>query len=663
MKNFRLLPLLLALLLIMSSCVTDAHLPGAAPPPSADSSFNSPDSPADAEESFGRDTLVWEARAIPLDISAAITAAAYTDDKLLFISGGTLYSASVIGTDVSPLPIADSETPRNTRFICADADGNIWLASAGGHVAAWDASGAKLYDYEFDGGTDFQALRGGLFGLPDGKVGAIISTRGRGAEIYAFDLTSDSPEKAAAMTAAMDGGAVENSYAYLDDSALLTWDANAIYSVVCDDNYSLSEERTVIARWSDAGVYGAGAKVLGMSDKNTVIFMSGGILYALKKVPASTSADRTELTLAAVGYVPPELNAAVANFNASDEKCKVKIIAYDDALALNTEITAGRAPDLLLTDSLPFNAFAAKGLFEDLTPYFADNALVGPVRNALSTNGALYRAAPAFMIMTLFGNSDFAGSETGWTFGEMTALADESSASAFPSNWNRENALQFLVLQNIEEYVDWDSGDVRFDTPDFKAVLEAVKAFPVTNEQYEDDITLVNDGRQLTLQRALISHLDFARIDTQLGGKSIAKGFPGEGKSAGALLTTPFTLAMTAMCIDKDGAWRFLESALAIDAGCFASLQTKFDEQASLAASKEYAAEQSVYVNYPPMSENQLQRLEAFLAQVNTLAGGDRTISAIIAEEAAPYFAGQKSLDDAARIIQSRASIYVSEQR
>ena len=36
-------------------------------------------------------------------------------------------------------------------------------------------------------------------------------------------------------------------------------------------------------------------------------------------------------------------------------------------------------------------------------------------------------------------------------------------------------------------------------------------------------------------------------------------------------------------------------------------------------------------------------------------------IFSIISEEASPYFAGQKSAADAAKIIQSRVEIYVSE--
>ena len=41
----------------------------------------------------------------------------------------------------------------------------------------------------------------------------------------------------------------------------------------------------------------------------------------------------------------------------------------------------------------------------------------------------------------------------------------------------------------------------------------------------------------------------------------------------------------------------------------------------------------------------------------------DDSITSIVAEQAEAYFAGQKSVDEVARLIQSKASIYVNEQR
>ena len=41
----------------------------------------------------------------------------------------------------------------------------------------------------------------------------------------------------------------------------------------------------------------------------------------------------------------------------------------------------------------------------------------------------------------------------------------------------------------------------------------------------------------------------------------------------------------------------------------------------------------------------------------------DQSIIDIVKEEAAAYFAGQKSAEDVAKLVQSKANIYINEQR
>lgn len=43
-------------------------------------------------------------------------------------------------------------------------------------------------------------------------------------------------------------------------------------------------------------------------------------------------------------------------------------------------------------------------------------------------------------------------------------------------------------------------------------------------------------------------------------------------------------------------------------------------------------------------------------------ARGNSTITSIVTEEAEAYFSGDRSVDEAAQLIQSRVSLYLSEQ-
>ena len=63
------------------------------------------------------------------------------------------------------------------------------------------------------------------------------------------------------------------------------------------------------------------------------------------------------------------------------------------------------------------------------------------------------------------------------------------------------------------------------------------------------------------------------------------------------------------------------------------------------------------------LTEEMADELVAFLKTLNHVQRYNVPVNNIIKEEAAQYFAGQKSLDDTVRIIQNRVSTYVAERR
>lgn len=62
-------------------------------------------------------------------------------------------------------------------------------------------------------------------------------------------------------------------------------------------------------------------------------------------------------------------------------------------------------------------------------------------------------------------------------------------------------------------------------------------------------------------------------------------------------------------------------------------------------------------------SEAQLDRFWKLYESTNQITGRNDVLLDIICEQAQPYFAGDKSLDDTARLIQNRASLYVNENK
>ena len=68
-------------------------------------------------------------------------------------------------------------------------------------------------------------------------------------------------------------------------------------------------------------------------------------------------------------------------------------------------------------------------------------------------------------------------------------------------------------------------------------------------------------------------------------------------------------------------------------------------------------------IKLEPMTQEEVDAVVDYIFSVNKCYYGNTDIANIISEEAAPYFNGQKSAQEAAKIIQSRAQIYVNERR
>lgn len=64
-----------------------------------------------------------------------------------------------------------------------------------------------------------------------------------------------------------------------------------------------------------------------------------------------------------------------------------------------------------------------------------------------------------------------------------------------------------------------------------------------------------------------------------------------------------------------------------------------------------------------PFTQEEVDQICQFIYTVNRTAYYNEEILNIITEEAEPFFAGQKSVQEVVDIIQSRAQIYVNENR
>lgn len=432
--------------------------------------------------------------------------------------------------------------------------------------------------------------------------------------------------------------------------------------------------------------------------------------------------EKTTLTYAAM-YLGYDVRSQIIEFNKTSDKYRIEVRDYsefataEDSSAgltrLNTEIVAGNVPDMLETSSIPLRQYAAKGLLEDLWPFIENDTDIGGragvmehVLNAAEQDGKLYEIFTNFAIRTVAGPKNIVGDRMSWTLADLQeALAKMPEGCAiFGQTDTKTDMLSNVMAQNADSFVDWSTGQCRFDSEDFKALLAFCNSFPAeydwenSQDEWEDPYTRIISGKQM-LTSVYFSQLrwDFLENDglfKSQGGAAFI-GYPREDGGVGSSFTTNGGVAMSAACKDKEGAWSFMRTRLLSQStdeesarywSNFPVNKADFDKMVEEAMTVQYEQDENgqplldengqpieiketwwisddLQLEQGAVTQEQYDRFMALYNAVDSVYYFDEAIYDIVADMAGAYFAGDRSLDDTAAQIQSRVTLYVNENR
>ena len=432
--------------------------------------------------------------------------------------------------------------------------------------------------------------------------------------------------------------------------------------------------------------------------------------------------EKTTLTYATM-YLGYDVRSQIIEFNKTSDKYRIEVRDYSEFATaedrsagltrLNTEIVAGNVPDMLETGSIPLRQYAAKGLLEDLWPFIEGDTDIGGragvmehVLNAAEQDGKLYEIFTNFAIRTVAGPKNIVGDRMSWTLADLQeALAKMPEGCAiFGQTDTKTDMLSNVMAQNADSFVDWSTGQCRFDSEDFKALLAFCNSFPAeydwenSQDEWEDPYTRIISGKQM-LTSVYFSQLrwDFLENDglfKSQGGAAFI-GYPREDGGVGSSFTTNGGVAMSAACKDKEGAWSFMRTRLLSQStdeesarywSNFPVNKADFDKMVEEAMTVQYEQDENgqplldengqpieiketwwisddLQLEQGAVTQEQYDRFMALYNATDSVYYFDEAIYDIVADMAGAYFAGDRSLDDTAAQIQSRVTLYVNENR
>ena len=605
-----------------------------------------------------------------------------------------------------------------------DPKGNIYV-STDGKIVVLDSSLNVLFSVE-----DENFWGGELTLLSDGSVGTSITVRDAVNNTYTRQLRTIDP-------AAKDWG---KSYE-------LPRDAYDTYSGTGEYLYYYMRGETLYGRKAEAEEGAEDDKLLNLLDAdisadqiNFITFLEDGravimaeaygsttgrreTLAVLTPTPRSELPEKTTLTYATM-YLSQDERNRIVDFNRSGVPYRIEVHDYSEYSTeedyqagikkLNTEILAGKVPDIINTESLPLRQYGAKGILEDLWPFIENDQGIGGreglmdrVFTAAEQDGKLYQIFDAFSIATVTGSPSVVGDRTSWTLQDLQdALAKMPEGCAVFNEYNtKSNILTLVMSMNLDSFLNWDTGECRFDSEEFKALLAFCDNFPLEYDWESsqsgdyDEPTRIAEGRQMLVTEHIS---DFKSIQMQkaiFGGDITYIGFPVEDGGVGSSFSVNSGLAMSASCADKEGAWTYMRQLLLPQyAGNEnASHWGGHNGFPSNKADFQWMAEQSMIPDGYKTDEDGNQILDEdgnpieeshsswginnftidvfatkqeeydqimdLYNQVDRMSGSDDNVYDIVTEVSGSYFAGDRSLDDAASLIQNKVTTYVNESR
>lgn len=573
--------------------------------------------------------------------------------------------------------------------IATDKDGNVYV-TYDNKLYVVDSNGAIKFNIEFDNWIN------GIFTSSDGQVYAKYYNEEYQSVIAPVDVNTKSL-----------GDVLENIPGNNNGSPQIYPAADGKFYVVSSTKMYLYDTATQtseeILDWLSCDISTNRLSGFAVLDDGSIVAVSTTYDYSgeetkttielatITKVPASSIKQKKSVTLALM-TMDYEMQEKVIKFNRTNEEYRINIKTYvnDDfsnyeeaRTQFQADVAAGTAGDFFMADgNINVDNLIAKGALADLSdmldndPDVSREDFIPNILDVLSKNGKLYSIAESFYVQTLAGKVADVGTGKSWTFKDVMELVKARPEASLMSYTTKESGINTMVQYGMDSFYNSETGECSFNSDDFISLLELCNTFPEEID-YDSDTSAASALRtgKILLTEIYMSGFDDIQLYEALYGEPVNFiGYP-TNSGSGSVVDFDNRFCVAAKSKNKDAAWAFIRQFVLPEAQ--SNLQWRFPinkaafEQMITDAMKEDPDNEGgmiwyyddVEVKIGALTEAQAQTVRDIVYGVTSEATYDQQLLNIITEEAAYYFSGEKSASEVAGIIQSRAQLYIDENR
>lgn len=394
------------------------------------------------------------------------------------------------------------------------------------------------------------------------------------------------------------------------------------------------------------------------------------------------SIQKRQVIELAGNFVNSDIHNVITEFNKSNDRYRIHINDFSKysehgagffcdsgVSSLDQEIIKGNTPDMIIFASdFDMIKYINMNVFEELDIVFENHEVkkedyFEEILDAYKFNGKQYAIPLNFSLNCLSGKQSLLGDKKGISFDKFFNL---NNGEKIFYNSHYDELVAYLIYYNISEYIDFEKGVCNFENENFISLLEFIKSYGMTLEDFNKKIFLNDDeGDKYTfriakehclLQLEKISNFDYLNyLYDNFESEPGFIGLPSDSSDSVAV-SSDYTISVFSKSQKKEGAMEFIRYLLS--------------EQSQLNGCKTYSYQDSFPIkksvfdmlagNIEGMNDK-TDKILSLISSVSKTTLSDSSVRKIIKEQTDIFFNDNQSAEETAKNIQNKVTLYLNE--
>lgn len=374
-----------------------------------------------------------------------------------------------------------------------------------------------------------------------------------------------------------------------------------------------------------------------------------------------------------------EIKRLVDQYNTQYPDLPIEITEYynpnvdvDSALTqMNADLLSGKIVDLYCFDSLNLQGLINNGYVADLQPFIEKDGdfLAGKyyenILDQFQQDGSLYEMPSCFQLAGICIPSDLISNDiSGWSVDGYIAFDNTlKSTQQTILSMDPQLLLEYMAQYSMDSFVDINQ--CQFECEEFYQLLEFIK-----------EHARGNGGQSIGYGTWVFGVPSYVSDKNQLGTTPHYLGYPDTEKD-GPCAMALISYGISSTTNNPNECWNFIKLTLDDDIYCSINSKTGFplsrsaldkalelysisteDEQSPL-----YGLTDDSGAYYVPLDSDDIATIRSTIESVHHARFRYDGVFNIIREEGQAYLADDKPVEEVARLIQNRVSIFLAEQK